>query len=53
MIVYIYDKKTHKKLASIRNVARVESNKKEFYILQGEEIITAPKQGIKLVVYGF
>lgn len=53
MIVYIYDKKTHKKINSFNNVYRIASDKDSFKIHDEEGLKTIHKQGIKLVVYGF
>lgn len=53
MIVYIYDKKTDKKIDAHKGVTEVKSTKNYFHILKKDQIVTVDKGPVKLVVYGF
>lgn len=53
MVVYIYDKKTNKKIETVKDVTRVSSCKEHFRLYTPEGITPVDKQGVKLVVYGF
>ena len=53
MVVYIYDKKTNKKVETVKDVYRVASCDTHFRLYTPDGITPVDKQGIKLVVYGF
>lgn len=53
MIVYVYDKKTDEKRATLKGVTQVVSAANVFHVYQGEDMTNIPKVNIKLVVYGF
>ena len=53
MIVYVYADKTNAKIDTIKGATKIESRRGEFWITAEGELYVVPKEGIKIVVYGF
>lgn len=55
MIVYVYDKECNVKYATYKNVTEIISKDDCYIIYQKENDTTTgiPKEGVKIVVYGF